>query len=410
MRSPRQLTLPRLAKQGSAVVFAFFPPEVNSGLMYTGPGSGPLAATAAAWDSLATELYSTASSYQSVLSDLTSGWSGPSAVAMAGAAAPYVSWMSATASQAAHAGAQVKAAAAGYEAAFAMTVPPAVVASNRALLAALVATNIFGQNTPAIAATEAQYQEMWAQDVAAMSGYATSANTAAQLSAFNTPPATTNVAAATTPAAGITDGASVLAVLTNLGTGVQAGLSSLSTSGPLSGVLGSLGTVLGGTAGTALTQEAPTVAQFAMTPAQMLIQLGSSLSQNGGSGLASSGSEELLTTIGNFVDSKMQLVMGGISNQLQSFGSAVSAQLAHASQLGGLSIPPGWSATAQGLSRAAPVLPPSSVSTPALSQATAMPPSPLAQGLMGALNGQGPTSITGKMPSVKLFARSPAGG
>lgn len=48
---------------------------------------------------------------------------------------------------------------------------PPVVATNRAQLAGLVATNFLGENTPAIAATEAQYQEMWAQDVAAMSGY-----------------------------------------------------------------------------------------------------------------------------------------------------------------------------------------------------------------------------------------------
>ncbi|WP_252159672.1 PPE domain-containing protein, partial [Mycobacterium tuberculosis] len=41
------------------------------------------------------------------------------------------------------------------------------VVANRALLVALVATNFFGQNTPAIAATEAQYAEMWAQDAAA---------------------------------------------------------------------------------------------------------------------------------------------------------------------------------------------------------------------------------------------------
>jgi len=379
--------------------------------MYTGPGSSPLGATAAAWDSLATDLFSTASSYQSVLADLTCGWAGPSAIAMASAAAPYVSWMSATASQAAQAGTQVKAAAAAYETAFALTVPPALVATNRATLAALVATNIFGQNTPAIAATEAQYLEMWAQDVAAMNGYAASATTAAQVTAFNTPPATTSVAAAATPAAGITDGASVLAGLTNLGSGVQAALGSLSTSGPLSGVLGSLEGLLTGTQGAAaLSQEGPALVQYVMTPAQLLIQMSSAFSQNGGSGLASSGSEELLTTIGNFVDSKMQLVAGGISDQLRNFGSAVSAQMAHASQLGGLSLPPGWSSTAQGLSRAAPMLPPSSVSSPALSGPTPMPTSPLAQGLMGALNGQSPTSIAGKMPPVKLFARSPAGG
>jgi PPE-repeat protein len=59
---------------------------------------------------------------------------------------------------------------AAYEAAFAMTVPPPVIAANRALLLMLVATNFLGQNTPAIMATEAEYAEMWAQDAGAMSG------------------------------------------------------------------------------------------------------------------------------------------------------------------------------------------------------------------------------------------------
>src|ERR1700744_911221 len=125
--------------------------------MYTGPGSGPLAAASAAWDGLATDLYSTVSSYQSVLAPRPSRWSGPTATAMATAVAPYVSWMSATATQAAQAGAQVAAAGAADQTAFAMTVPPSVIAANRTLLAALVATNIFGQNTPAIAAAEADY-------------------------------------------------------------------------------------------------------------------------------------------------------------------------------------------------------------------------------------------------------------
>ena len=98
---------------------------------------------------------------------------------MAAAAAPYVTWMSTTAAQAEQTANQAKAAAAAYEAAFAMTVPPAVVAANRAQLAALVATNVLGQNTAAIAATEAQYGEMWAQDAAAMYGYAGSSAAAA---------------------------------------------------------------------------------------------------------------------------------------------------------------------------------------------------------------------------------------
>jgi PPE-repeat protein len=75
-----------------------------------------------------------------------------------------------------------------------MTVPPPVIASNRALLMALIATNFFGQNTPAIAATEVQYAEMWAQDAAAMYTYAGSAATASQLAPFTQPSQTTDQA------------------------------------------------------------------------------------------------------------------------------------------------------------------------------------------------------------------------
>ena len=54
--------------------------------------------------------------------------------------------------------------------------PPATVVANRAQLVSLVASNILGHNAPAIAATEAQYAEMWAQDTAAMFGYAASSS------------------------------------------------------------------------------------------------------------------------------------------------------------------------------------------------------------------------------------------
>jgi PPE-repeat protein len=149
--------------------FSILPPEINSGRMYTGPGAGPMLAAAAAWDDLAMELSSSAASYATEVSDLTSGpWQGPSSASMAAAAAPYVQWMSITAAQAEETGNQARAAAAAYEAAFAATVPPPVIAANRALLMMLIATNILGQNTPAIAATEAHYMEMWAQDAAAI--------------------------------------------------------------------------------------------------------------------------------------------------------------------------------------------------------------------------------------------------
>ena len=185
--------------------FGFYPPEINSGRMYSGPGSGPMMAAAQAWTALADELYAAASGYQSVVSELMSGaWSGPSSASMNAAAASFVEWLSATAAQAEQSATQAQAAAAGYETAFAMTVPPPVIAANRSLLAALVATNFFGQNTPAIAATEIQYAEMWAQDATAMYGYASSSAAAATtLTPFVPPQQTTNPAGRTAQSAAV---------------------------------------------------------------------------------------------------------------------------------------------------------------------------------------------------------------
>jgi PPE-repeat protein len=169
--------------------FGVLPPEINSARMYAGPGSGPILAAAASWTGLAADLRSQAASYSSVISGLTSeGWRGPASTSMAAAAAPYAAWMNTTAAQAEQTANQATAAAAAYHAAFAMTVPPPMIAANRAQLASLVATNFLGQNGPAIAATEAQYVEMWAQDAAAMYGYAGSSAAATQLTQF-TPPA-----------------------------------------------------------------------------------------------------------------------------------------------------------------------------------------------------------------------------
>jgi PPE-repeat protein len=185
--------------------FGALPPEINSGRMYIGAGSGPLLAAAAAWDSLAAELQATGTSYNSTVETLATGpWTGPSSMAMAAAAAPYVAWINATGAQAEQAGAQAKLAAGAYEAAFAATVPPPVIATNRALLATLIATNLLGQNTPAIAATESQYMEMWAQDAAAMYGYAASSASASQLAPFAEPPQTTNSEGTATQAAAVT--------------------------------------------------------------------------------------------------------------------------------------------------------------------------------------------------------------
>jgi PPE-repeat protein len=172
--------------------FAALPPEVNSIKMYSGPGSGPMLAAAAAWHVLASEIRLAATAYDSVLNELISArWYGPSSAAMLAAVAPFLAWLNATAAQAEQTGVQAMAAVSAFEVAFAMTVPPPVVAANRTLLATLVATNFFGQNTPAIAAAEAEYAEMWAQDAGAMNGYAVASQSAAQVAPFTSPQATT---------------------------------------------------------------------------------------------------------------------------------------------------------------------------------------------------------------------------
>src|SRR6202000_1589524 len=118
------------------------------------------------------QLESAAGGYSTELSGLAGTWFGPSSTAMGAAAAPYVAWLQGAAAPAGQHGVQAYGAAAAYEAAYLMTVPPPAIAANRAQLMALISTNFLGQNTPAIAATEAQYMAMWAQDAAAMYSYA----------------------------------------------------------------------------------------------------------------------------------------------------------------------------------------------------------------------------------------------
>jgi PPE-repeat protein len=196
--------------------FAILPPEINSGRIYAGPGSGPIMAVAAAWDALAEDLYATANSDQAVISELTGqAWSGPAAAAMANAAAPFTTWTATTAVQVQEAAAQARAAAAAYEAAFALTVPPPVITANRSLLQALIATNFFGQNLPSIAATEADYAEMWAQDATTMYSYASASAAASTLTPITEPQPVTNPAGLAGQAAAVAHAASMPAGTAN---------------------------------------------------------------------------------------------------------------------------------------------------------------------------------------------------
>ncbi|CNL57561.1 PPE family protein [Mycobacterium tuberculosis] len=92
--------------------FGALPPEINSGRMYCGPGSGPMLAAAAAWDGVAVELGLAATGYASVIAELTGApWVGAASLSMVAAATPYVAWLSQAAARAEQAGMQAAAAA-----------------------------------------------------------------------------------------------------------------------------------------------------------------------------------------------------------------------------------------------------------------------------------------------------------
>jgi PPE-repeat protein len=408
--------------------FMMFPPEINSSLMYSGAGSGPLMAAASAWSELAADLESTAASYQAVLGQLTGAtWLGPSSARMAAATAPYVDWLALTSGQAAQTAAQAQFAAAAYEGAFGSTVPPAVIAANRALLAALVATNFLGQNTPAIMATEAHYMEMWFQDGLTMDTYAMTSQQAVVLPQQTPAPSTSdggtsaNAAAATQAATNTaTNSGTNLAtalqnlapsLTTNSGTTSTNGVSALAapaaaqTAGTTAATTPVAGAVTS-TAGTLLPIQASYYAvMLASMPAKMLISLGNSMSA---SQALQAGQQAMLADVQSLVDGKLKALLGSISGQMRGFGSQITAQLAGAGKLGGLSVPNGWAQSAPEMVRAAPVLPANSIASPITS--ANLPTSPYTQALMGAMNGRGMGTQAAKTASVKVETRTPAGG
>src|ERR1700745_443025 len=144
--------------------FMTFPPEVTSALIHSGPGAESLIEASAAWQQVGTNLEESAGVTAVALSSLVGSWQGPSAIAMAQAVEPYLTWLRTTAQQAQQSASSARAAVAGFRAGSAAVVPVSQVRANRTRLARLLATNILGVNLPAIALTEDQYQAMWANN------------------------------------------------------------------------------------------------------------------------------------------------------------------------------------------------------------------------------------------------------
>ncbi len=324
--------------------FAALPPEINSALMYSGAGSGPLMAAAAGWSNLAAELGTTASQWESIITTLTTEqWTGAGSAAAAASAQPIVSWLTTSAAAVEHAATQATSSAAAYEAAFTGMIPPPAIAANRAQLAALVATNFLGINTPAIMATEAQYAEMWVQDAITMYTYEAASTAAAILQPVSPASPSTNPAAAGIQAAATTQAAtsSPAQGLGSILSGLQNILSNLDNL-----------TTLGGTV--------PSLGQWASLPIvqNAIYNVGVTVAWN------TANVEGVFPVLGHFVatspggvtpfvDDVTPLGAGlGIGTSLvgstngSGLGGAATAALGEASSVGGLSVPASWSTAA----------------------------------------------------------------
>lgn len=338
--------------------FGALPPEINSGRSYAGAGSGPMLTAATAWVQLARELNTSAACYRSVIAGLTTdSWRGPSSAMMTGAAGRYAGWLHATAGQAEQTAAGIRAAAAAYQAARAATVPPPLIAANRLKVTALIATNFVGQNSPAIAATEADYERMWAQDAVAMYSYAATASGASTLPPFSVPPAVT---ASAQPAQAV-DASTLISLALAVPSLTSAAASTSSST--FSGI--------------AIQTTNHALAVNAMRDEQQ--------------------------SIGPFIaDAIRPPVPAG---PVPGVTPAVSALTGRASLVGALSVPQGWAAR-EAVAPAAPAPVPPVGTAPT----TVLPPGVFGEAMLGTLAGRGANNAAAKLRRPSVIPRSPAAG
>nr|WP_142995127.1 PPE family protein [Mycobacterium persicum] len=258
-----------------------------------------------------------------------------------------------TAGRAEQTAGQAMAAATAYEEAFATTVPPAVIAANRAHLAVLMATNLLGQNTPAIAATEADYAQMWAQDAAAMYGYASSSAAATALTPFTPPAPATDPGGVAGQAAAVADATATGATTQTTAVPISAVPQALlSLASPAASTAGLQQTLLSATSipavGAMSSLAAPAAtADPALTVA--LIGLGVDLfaafiiNSAGSFGIDSAGSFGIDSA---GIGIALQAAEIETKGAFPGLGMPTAASVGQAVPVGALSVPPAWATAA----------------------------------------------------------------
>jgi PPE-repeat protein len=324
--------------------FAAQPPEINSALIYSGAGAAPLTTASSAFSNLSSELSSNAASYESVITQLTgSEWQGPSSEAMAAAAQPYITWLTTTSAQLQEAATKAMSSAAAYQTAYSTSIPPAVILANRTQLAQLVAKNTLGQYTGAIAANEAQYGEFWAQDAAAMYGYASASSAAATLSPLNPPEQNTNPAGQGQQASAVSSAAGSngsTAALNNSLSGLQGASSAAASPAADTGtsILSALNSLFGvPIVGNGIYNIGVTLAWNTAMMTATLPLLGHFLA-GAPFGVTISDTTPLGAGLG------FGTTLAGAGESLGGGATATLAGMGSASSVGGMSVPAAWSA------------------------------------------------------------------
>jgi PPE-repeat protein len=218
-----------------------------------------------------------------------------------------------------------------------------VIAANRTLLATLIATNFLGVNSAAIAATEAQYAEMWVQDATMMSTYQAASMAAGVLQPV------TPLTSAPNPAAPALQGAAVANASANapvqaLADAFVFGPPAINGPNPINfagtfPISSSLLQSIDGFLGTpsvfnAINGAVNTGAWFTMNAIPTAVSLGHTLGTVPAIPFALSDSVAPATGAGIIPGT----MVGSVS------GAATSATMGEASAVGGLSVPGSWSA------------------------------------------------------------------
>jgi PPE-repeat protein len=329
--------------------FGVLPPEINSGRMYVGDGAASLLSAAAGWEAIAAGLIAAAGGMGAVTAGLVgTSWSGPSSAMMGMSAAQFIGWVAQTAARAEMSAAAALAAADAHATAFAATIPPPEVERNQFTTATLIATNFMGVNSAAIAASQAQYEEYWAQDASAMYTYAAANMTVA--TSLNAPPFL--------PAMLSTDPAGLGAQAAAVGeaAGQDAGQAATTVGGATSN-LGGMSSAMGSVGSLA---SAPAQAAGAIPQAfgQMASPLGSIMSAMtggmGGQGFTSPLGAGVLPMMGGF---------GGGAAGVGSFGGMsyntgmgpLTASMGRGASVGRLSVPASWAGSSEYVSPVRPL-------------------------------------------------------